>query len=232
MRDATSLLAAASALSLWVAACGPVATNDLHSAPPLPPLPDASASASTTPETPPPAPIVRPAGEKNTSVAASVMGRELAKIGIDPAKPPKLGAMTPEQKKAIMPLFARALGYERPGDPGCTGCHRAGDYRAETRQKAIARQMYDRFSVDFEVFLGSEWADARGAEPPLVFCDSCHASAPKTLDRGETTEVRAFMQAEYVGKLSRRDQKATDCATCHGEELELSIFDRVWKVPR
>ena len=224
-------LALAGLVAGSAAACGPVATNGAH---PMLDLPTSSAQpsvASASPSaTPPDAPFpVRPRGEKNTSVVPSRFDKEISALGLDPRKLPLFASLTLEQKKGLMPLFAKSLGYAKDGDPGCAGCHVAGDYKLPTRNRGLSRQMYDRWSVGLEIDLGSQAVGPTRPSGATLFCDSCHESKSKVLDRSNADVLKAFMKAEYEGKLLRRDELPMSCATCHGDELEIAIFDKVWK---
>ncbi len=195
------------------------------------PIAVVTASASASP--PIEAPMqVRPHGEKNTSVVPSRFDREISALGLDPKKLPRFASMTLDQKKGLMPLFAKSLGYAKEGDPGCSGCHVVSDYRRETRNRALSRQMYDRWSVGLEVFTPSVGVQPQKTVGVTLFCDSCHEAKPKVLDRSDTAALKTFMKVEYGDKLLRRDEQPTSCATCHGEDLEISIFDKLWKIER
>ena len=220
MRPPTSTLAFALVVSA-AAACGTTAKN-----PSIPrgdvALPQPTASASTaTPVAPPSA---RPAGEKNVSFRPSTHDADLRAIGLDPKKLVPLASMTIDQKKKLMPLFVSSLGYASgsaagSNGQGCAGCHTA-DFEAETTNKAIARQMFDRWSVGLESEGGG-----------TVFCDSCHDGRAKVIDRGDSEALRAFMKTEYQDKLEKHDGEGASCATCHGKDLEIEIFAKVWHVP-
>jgi hypothetical protein len=233
VRLSTFFLALPSALATLAAACGPVAQNGAHPMLDLPetaaPIAVLTASASASP--PIEAPMqVRSHGEKNTSVVPSRFDRELSALGLDPKKLPPFASMTLDQKKGLMPLFAKSLGYAKAGDEGCSGCHVVGDYKVETRNRALSRQMYDRWSVGLEVFTPSLGVQPQKTVGVTLFCDSCHEAKPKVLDRSDTAALKTFMKAEYGDKLLRRDEQPTSCATCHGEDLEISIFDKLWKI--
>lgn len=199
-------------------ACGTSATNPrIPRGEPLPESAAPSASASSAPVEIAP----RPPNEKNVSLRPSALSASLSAIGLDAKHLVPLASMSLDQKKKLMPLFVQSLGYGAKGDgaSGCTGCHTA-DFKAETTNKAIARQMYDRWSVGLEV-------EGGGA----VFCDSCHDGRAKVIDRSDTPALKAFMKAEYQDKLQAHDGAGASCATCHGTDLEIAIFEKVWKVP-
>lgn len=227
------LLVTSGSIAALAAACGPAAVNQPHPIEGLLPEPQETSAApvvSAAPELPPE--VKRSGNQKNTTLVPSRFGRELSALGLDPAKLPKLASMTREQKKGIMPLFAKSLGYEKEGDPGCGGCHVAGHFESETRNRALAREMYDRWSTGFDVYQAAAASGERhDAAPTTLFCDSCHDKKPKALDRSDPAALKEFMKAEYAQKLIAKNETAASCASCHGSDLELSIFDKVWKIP-
>lgn len=165
-----------------------------------------TASASTPPPAAPPGP----------PIMASKMGEELKKAGFDLAKlPAKLGKMSDGQKKKIMPLFVKALGYEN-----CNGCHVEGDFKKKTRNIHIAEHMYDEFVAALR--------DDKNAA--TMFCDSCHQGKAKILNRSDLKAVGKYMDEQYVGKMARADKKDHACGTCHGDTMEMKVFDKMWQV--
>jgi hypothetical protein len=38
------------------------------------------------------------------------------------------------------------------------------------------------------------------------------------------------MESDYVGKFARADKKENACTSCHGDEMELKIIEKRWKV--
>lgn len=179
--------------------------------------PSASASVSAAPppdsfDLPPPEPSAR-----FVEVRRSKMLDRVRAAGLDPSALPELDALEPAKRDAMMPLFVEALGLS-----GCEGCHVAGDKKTRTRRMQIAEHMWNHFAKELRTGVGD----------PL-FCDSCHAGRTKLFDRSELeTDVRGFMQMQYVDRLERRDGKSHGCETCHGSDLILPIFDRLWKVKR
>ena len=154
----------------------------------------------------------------STPLQASTMMAELKATGIPPSKLQPLAKMSLEEKKKLMPLFQKALGFK-----SCGGCHAGGegafDFKAETHHKTIARGMWDHFVVPLR--------DAQGAN---VFCDSCHAGKVEVLNRSNHEDLMAFMKAQYVGKLRRGDGQDHTCATCHGQPMVPQIFAKLWNV--
>lgn len=230
MRHAASIgLALALALAGLASACGP-STPDANT-PPAPTgepaatgaptataAPTAEPTASAAPDATG-APSANPpaaAGPVAEPIVASKMADELKKAGFDLAKmPPKLDKMSGAQKKKIMPLFVKALGYE-----SCTGCHVEGDFKKKTRNLRIAEHMYDEFVASLR--------DDKGAA--TVFCDSCHQGKAKVLNRSDLKAVGKYMDEQYVGHLARADKASHECGTCHGDTMEMKIFDKLWEV--
>ena len=225
-------LALALAFAGIASACGP-ATPDASN-PPVPTGEPTATSAPTASDVPTSAPTVtsaptasvaptgttapaaapEPAGQP---VKASAFAEDLKKAGFDLAKlPPKIGKMSDGQKKKIMPLFVKALGYEN-----CQGCHVEGDFKKKTRNLEIAEHMYDEFVAALR--------DEKGVAN--VFCDSCHQGKPKVLNRSDLKAVNKFMDDQYVNHFSRADKKSQECSSCHGDTFEMKIFDKLWKVP-
>jgi hypothetical protein len=202
------------------AACGPATppTMGPQAGPnpaPAEPAPTAAPSAqpSVEPAPPTPAPIPPPPPESNsTKIAASKLAAEVKKLGIGFDK--KLAALPLPQKKKVMPLFVKALGYD-----GCNGCHVEGDFKQETRNLKVARQMWDHFVVSLR--------DSEGAP---IFCDSCHGGKAKVLDRANPDGMKKFMMEEYTAKLVRADKNMHGCASCHGDQKELRIIAKLWGI--
>lgn len=234
MKHAASIgLALVLALAGVASACGP-STPDANT----PPAPTGEATATAAPTTTA-APTAEPTAAPTTSAAptstaaptasatpapaappgppvmASKMAEELKKAGFDLAKlPAKIDKMSDGQKKKIMPLFVKALGYEN-----CNGCHVEGDFKKKTRNIHIAEHMYDEFVAGLR--------DEKGAA--TMFCDSCHQGKAKILNRADLKAVGKFMDEQYVGHMARADKKDHGCATCHGDTMEMKIFDKMWQ---
>lgn len=154
----------------------------------------------------------------STPLQASTMLAELEATGIPLSKLQPLAKMSLEEKKKLMPLFQKALGFK-----DCGGCHVGGsdgfDFKTETHHKKIARGMWDHFVVPLR--------DAQGAN---VFCDSCHAGKVEVLNRSNHEDLMAFMKTQYVGQLRRADGQDHTCATCHGKPMVPQIFVKLWGV--
>jgi len=146
---------------------------------------------------------------------ATKLAEELKKAGFDLAKlPPSISKMSDGQKKKIMPFFVKSLGYE-----DCKGCH-VEDVKKKTRNTDIAKHMYDEFVVKMR--------DDKGGA--TLFCDSCHQGKPKIINRTDLKAVGKYMDEQYVNRLSHADKKAQECGSCHGDTMEMKIFDKMWKV--
>ncbi|EYF07942.1 hypothetical protein [Chondromyces apiculatus] len=220
-------LTLALSVSALVGACGPAtpppadpgAQGTMPAPEPVPTLPthdgtapsEAPSAAPTSPITPP-----RP-GEPAHSrpLSPTQMEEGLKKIGLDPMKLPLLEKMPLAQKKKVMPLLQKSLGME-----SCLGCHKEGDFQTETRNMKVAREMWRHFVAPLRT-------EAGGA----VFCDSCHGGDEHVLARADRKALEAFMDAEYVQKLSRADKSDMECGTCHGDTMELQIIEKLWKIP-
>jgi hypothetical protein len=170
--------------------------------------PDATAEVKK-PDAPPAA-----GGKKSTPIRESKMLEDVKKIGLDIKKLPDFDKMPMAQKKKLMPLFQKAMGY---GD--CWGCHVKDDYKAETRHLKITRGMWKHFVVAVR--------DEKGG---AVFCDTCHEGSDKNLDRSDRKAVEKFMEDEYEHKLTKSDKKAMECTTCHTDTMEMKIIEKVWGI--
>jgi hypothetical protein len=180
---------------------------------------DTTSTATTPPPTttgdaatPPPAPI---GAAKNVPLVQSKFIADLKGAGINTAKIPEIGKIPLAQKKKIMPFMQKAMGYT-----ACTGCHVEGDFKAETRNLKISRQMWNAYTVPM--------LDEKGGP---VFCDTCHSGQVKVLNRADKEAVKKFMEDEYEHKLTRADKKDMECSTCHGDTMELKIIENLWKIP-
>lgn len=138
----------------------------------------------------------------------SAMLSDLTGAGLDPKKLPTLDKLDPKVMRAkVMPLFSKSLGIK------CGDCHVEGDFAAPTRRKAIAQKMWDDFVVKLQMADGSP-----------VFCDSCHEGRVLELDRHDKKALAKWMQANFVDAFKRRDKKDHECASCHGEDMDMDII--------
>ncbi len=205
-----------------VAACGgtsppvtePVAPPAGASAPPVASVaptasavPTASASAVPAPRPAPPVSL-----GNTMPIQPSKLVDDARRLGVDFKQ--TFASMSFQQKKKVMPLFVKSLGYE-----GCTGCHVDGDFDKETRNMKVARAMWDHFVVGLR--------DAQGAP---IFCDTCHGGREKSLDRSSPDGIKKVMETDYQGKLTRADKKPHDCSGCHGNPPELAVIEKVWHI--
>ncbi|MEZ4297621.1 MAG: hypothetical protein R3B70_21850 [Polyangiaceae bacterium] len=231
MKQAASIgLALALGFAGVVSACGP-STPDSNTPPTPTGEPSATAPEATAAPTAEPtaAPTAEPTAAPSTTAPAAAapagpnvipsgMAEDLKKAGFDLAKlPPSLDKMSLAQKKKMMPLFVKSLGYEN-----CTGCHVEGDFKKHTRNTEIAEHMYEEFVANLR-------GDKGAAN---VFCDSCHQGKPKILNRSDLKAVGKYMDDQYVGHFERADKGDHGCATCHGDLMEMKIFDKMWKVQK
>lgn len=166
-----------------------------------------------TPEKKPDAPPAA-AAKPSTKLRASAMLEDVKKIGLDIKKLPEFDKMPLAQKKKLMPLFQKAMGFA-----DCQGCHVKDDWKAETRNLKITRGMWKHFVVAVR--------DEKGGP---VFCDTCHDGSPKNLDRSDHKAMEKFMEDEYEHKLTRADKKEMECTTCHSDSMEMKIIEKVWGI--
>lgn len=155
-------------------------------------------------------------GEPKASrpIQATALAADLRAAGLDLAKLPTLDKMDVGTKKKLMPLFSKSLGVP------CTGCHAsADDYKTETRDLKVAREMWNNFVVPL-----------RAPKKEPLFCDSCHGGASHVLARKDKEALNKFMDDEYVAKLERADGEEQGCGTCHGDYLEFQIIEKLWKI--
>lgn len=138
----------------------------------------------------------------------------LADAGLDPANLPPFDAVVADRPKrsAVMKTFTMALGTD------CTGCHQPGaqgrpDFSVDTPEMAIAAGMWDKFVRGFN-----------GPNGP-IYCDSCHQGKKEFLDRSNDKALKGWMKDNFVGKLTRKDGQATNCATCHGDPFKGEFLD-------
>jgi hypothetical protein len=209
------LLQGALLIAAAVAACGGPSTE--------PATPESTgggeepaAGGAPSGETPAPAPEPGQA----PPISASQQLAEVAKLGINMKKIPELQKLPLPQKKKVMPFFQKSLGYKACGGPD-GGCHATdSDFKTETRNMKVARDMWNHFVVNLR--------DDKGGN---VFCDSCHNGKTQLLARGDVEALKKFMEAEYVGKLDRGDKQEHSCGTCHGDPFEGKIIEKLWKIP-
>lgn len=222
MRPRSTTLALTFVLSsAALAACGPPPPavgpeNGTPTAPTGVTAPTAAPGVSATPTAGPTAsPPVAPAGKPNTPVQHSKLVEDAKKLGIDFKKVPDIEKIPLDQKKKLMPLFVKALGYE-----SCNGCHaEGGDFKKETHNLKVARGMWNHFVKTMRDDAGN-----------AVFCDSCHSGQQKILNREDKTALKKFMETDYEDKLTRADKKENGCATCHGDAMETKIIEKLWGV--
>ena len=134
----------------------------------------------------------------------------LKAAGLDVNALPPLTMLTPEQLQAVMTSFTVSLGVD------CTGCHMKNDFKAATREKNIAANMWEHFARGLEHTDGS-----------ALYCDSCHAGKQVFLDRSDSKKLSAYMTTNFVKPLKRRDGKKHDCSTCHGNPF-VDMFLDTW----
>lgn len=181
-------------VSLALAACGGE-SNDGNGTPPPGPPPDAGVQLGTMN-----APVV------------SNMTEALADAGIDISNLPPLESLDRRARGAVMRSFSESLGVT------CEGCHAGGkplpdggtglDFKAPTRNKAIAVRMWNEMSKPFTL-----------SENRTLYCDSCHQGKSKFLDRSDTQALGAWMSTNFVHGLQKKDGAELTCATCHGSPL-------------
>jgi hypothetical protein len=140
----------------------------------------------------------------------SAMLSDLTGAGLDPKKLPTMDKLDPKVMRAkVMPLFSKSLGIK------CGDCHVEGDFAAPTRRKAIAQKMWDDFVMRLQM-----------ADGTPVFCDSCHQGRVLELDRHDKKALAKWMQANFVDPFKRRDKKDHECASCHGEDMDMDIISK------
>lgn len=171
----------------------------------------ADTSTGGTAATPP-----APSGKPSTNIRQSQMLEDIKKIGLAPDKLQDLPKIGLAQKKKLMPLFQKALGYK-----DCNGCHVEGDYKAETRNIKVTRGMWKNFVVALR--------DEKGG---AVFCDTCHDGNEHNLNHSDKKALEKFMDEQYEDKLTRADKKDMDCGTCHGDPFEGDIITKVWGIAK
>ncbi|MDI1435989.1 cytochrome c3 family protein [Polyangium sorediatum] len=156
------------------------------------------------------------AGKPSTNLRQSQLLEDIKKIGLAPDKLQDLPKIGLAQKKKLMPLFQKALGYK-----DCNGCHVEGDFKAETRKIKITRGMWKNFVVGLR--------DEKGG---ALFCDSCHDGNEHVLNHADKKALETFMDEQYEDKLTRADKKDMECGTCHGDPFEGDIITKVWGIAK
>lgn len=154
-----------------------------------------------------------------SAIVPSKLVTDLQALGIDTNRLPTLDSVKqdPNKLRAVMNTFAKSLGVD------CNGCHAAGeggaglDYAASTPSKNVAWRMWERFVG------GLAFADGTA-----LYCDSCHQGNRRMLDRSDDTKVTAWMTANFVDKLRRRDGAVHSCETCHGTPFDRGFLS-LWR---
>lgn len=224
----TFVLAFALALTALGAACGsPPPAESPSGVPTEASAAPSSAPAEATPGAPPRAPGPAPAASAapaagpaagassgNVPIGPSKYIDDVKKLGIDFKKATELEKISLPEKKKLMPFFQKSLGYD-----SCAGCHVEGDYKQVTRNMKITRGMWKAFT-----------AALRDEKDNPVFCDSCHQGKAEVLNHADKKAVEKFMETDYQNKLTRADKKDHTCSSCHGEEMETKIIEKLWKI--
>lgn len=168
-------------------------------------VPTAPQASATPVETPP------IAADRLRPLRGSALLPTLEKVGLTGTRLPRLEELSARQRLPVMEAFSEALGVK------CSGCHvNEQDFGAETRNKQIARHMWNDFVVPLRL------------EGKAVFCDSCHQGSASILPRGDRAAVSAYMKHEFAGKLQAATGAAVSCETCHGAPFEPHIFEQRW----
>jgi hypothetical protein len=140
-------------------------------------------------------------------VIASAFAADLKAMGFDTANLPPLKKMPPDKLRLVMKTFSKSLGTQ------CTACHDGNDFRAPTKNKKIAGEMWDKYVRGLALDDGS-----------ALYCDSCHQGKLEFLDRHDKKALGAWMDANFVAKLKRTDKKDHGCETCHGEDMDMRFL--------
>lgn len=225
LRFKHAALALAISMGALAGACGP-ATPPPEGPPgggATPPAGEATPPAGETKpaEATPPAPgsdtkPAEAAGPPSRNLSATQMEADLKKIGLNLSKLPDLEKLPLAQKKKVMPLLQKSLGMEN-----CQGCHVEGDFKKETRNMKVSREMWRHFVAPLR--------DEKGG---AVFCDTCHGGQKHVLNRSDKKAMEAFMEDQYEHKLTRADKKDMECSTCHSDTAELKIIEKLWNIPK
>jgi Cytochrome c7 and related cytochrome c len=143
------------------------------------------------------------------SPVPSAMQAELHALGLDPSSLPPIEKLDAKALRGVMKLIAKSLGAK------CGDCHAEGDFASPTPRKKVAAKMWDEFVVKL----------AFAADGSPLFCDSCHQGRKKELDRTDKKALARWMDANFVEKLKRSDDKDHDCETCH-VNMEMRFVSR------
>jgi hypothetical protein len=189
------------ALLLLVAGCGGAS-------------PPPAAVAEAEPKAAPPAHSNGPEQAVGPSVLPTRLEAELRAAGLDPAALPPLASLAVPARDEVMKAFSRSLGVE------CTGCHVSDqDFKAETRNKQIARKMWQEFVMP------NRHADG------ALFCDSCHDGKLEPLAEASKKAMQAYMKAEYAAKIVKSASgEELACSACHGEPFVEHVVRDLWKL--
>jgi hypothetical protein len=143
------------------------------------------------------------------SPVASAMQAELRALALDPSNLPPIEKLDAKALRGVMKLIAKSLGAK------CGDCHAEGDFAQPTPRKRVAAKMWDEFVVKL----------AFAADGSPIFCDSCHQGRKKELDRTDKKALAKWMDANFVDRLKRKDDKEHDCETCH-VDMEMHFLSR------
>jgi hypothetical protein len=194
---------------ILVAVLGAAACAGAKEAPPGPTSPY---PAQVTPETRVDRTAAQVAPVEMKPLVPSAYAGELKALGLEPQSLPPLARLDPAKLRKVMQTFTKSLGVR------CADCH-LDDYAAPTPKKRIAARMWD------ELVRGLAFPDGS-----LLYCDSCHQGRVVQLDRRDKKALGAWMDANFVDKLHRRDGAENGCATCHGDSFEPKFLSR-WAKP-
>ncbi|MFO0659357.1 MAG: cytochrome c3 family protein [Polyangiaceae bacterium] len=112
-----------------------------------------------------------------------------------------------------MPFFSKSTGM------ACDDCHDKSDKKKSTPNVQIAAHMWDDYAVKLK----------SGAGP--LFCDSCHDGRHDFLTRTDKESVKNLMNTS-ASKLTKKGGDAVSCQTCHTDDFEMKIFEKVWKIKK
>jgi hypothetical protein len=143
-------------------------------------------------------------------VTPTKFGERLKALGLDVRQLPKLEQVDRARIHELMGLIGESTGAT------CIDCHGSKtDFAKPTPRKRVTTRMWNDWI--------RAWTTAKG-EP--VFCDSCHHGALTFIEHN--TGIVAWMDANYVKGLARKDQKARHCPDCHGSPFN-PAFVEDWK---